>query len=94
MDNRQVEELVLQSLEQEIEGERIYDSALACAMNPDLRSEWTKYRAETKMHVAVLRQICEELAIDPDKDTPGERQKVKSAVAAAEAEREADRERK
>jgi len=71
MDNKQVEELVLQSLEQEIEGERIYDTALECAVNTDLRNEWAKYLDETKMHVAALMQICEALSIDPDKETTG-----------------------
>jgi ferritin-like metal-binding protein YciE len=71
MDNKQVEELVLQSLEQEIKGERIYDTALECAVNTDLRDEWSKYLDETKMHVAVLKQICEALSIDPEKETTG-----------------------
>ena len=71
MDNKRVEELVLQSLEQEIEGERIYDTALECAVNTDLRNEWAKYLDETKMHVAALMQVCEALSIDPDKETTG-----------------------
>lgn len=83
MDNKQVEELVLQSLEQEIEGERIYDTALECAVDTDLRDEWTKYLEATKMHVAVLMKICETLAIDPEKETPG-RAAVRNVGAALE----------
>ncbi len=71
MDDKQVEELILQSLEQEIEGERIYDTALECAVNGDLRDKWSKYLDETKMHTAVLMQICEALFIDPEKETTG-----------------------
>jgi hypothetical protein len=34
---------VLQSLEQEIGGIQVYETALKCAINEDLRDEWKKY---------------------------------------------------
>jgi rubrerythrin len=71
MDDKPVEELLLQSLEHEIGGEKIYDLALSCVMNPDLKKVWNRYRAETKTHVAALQRVCEALAIDPSKETPG-----------------------
>lgn len=71
MRDKPVEELLLQSLEHEIGGEKIYDLALSCVQNPDLRQVWTRYLAETKTHVAALQRVCEVLSLDPLKETPG-----------------------
>lgn len=71
MHDKQMEELLLQSLEHEIGGEKIYDLALSCAMNPDLKEEWTRYLEETRSHVSALERVCEAMSIDPSKETPG-----------------------
>ena len=71
MNNKQIEELLLQSLEHEIGGTQVYETAIACAVNKDLKSEWTKYLAETKEHVATLTTVCTKLGIDPKRETPG-----------------------
>lgn len=71
MNTKQIEELLLQSLEHEIGGVAVYDQALLCAVHPDLEKEWKKYRAETERHVAVLRGVCGSMGIDPKRETPG-----------------------
>jgi rubrerythrin len=71
MKMKQVEELVLQSLEHELGGVKIYATALKCVVNADLKKEWEKYGKETETHVTTLEALCKELGFDPKKDTPG-----------------------
>src|SRR4051812_41211662 len=71
MNEKQVEELLLQSLEHEMGGTKVYAAALSCAVNPGLKKEWEKYLAETKRHVAALTQLCQTLGVDAEKETPG-----------------------
>ncbi len=71
MDRKAVEELLLQSLEHEMGGEKIYQSALTCAINADLKEEWEQYLEETQKHSAALREICSEMSIDPERETSG-----------------------
>jgi hypothetical protein len=69
----QVQELLLQSLEQERGGVQVYQSALKCALRDDLREEWNEYLAQTRRHVEVLTDVCSRLGIDPGTQTPGTR---------------------
>lgn len=71
MDTTQVHELLLQSLEHERGGVNVYKAAIACAQRPDLRSEWTKYLAQTQEHVVALTSVCEAFGLDPFTATPG-----------------------
>jgi len=71
MNTKQVTELVLQSLEHERGGVKVYQTALACALNPDLKREWEHYLEQTKKHVAALEGVCEALGIDAATETPG-----------------------
>jgi hypothetical protein len=71
MNHEQVIELLLQSLEHERGGIKVYETALECAQNEDLKEEWTKYLDETRRHEQVLLQVCEALEIDPEAPTPG-----------------------
>lgn len=71
MKNQQVEELLLQSLEHEIGGIQVYQTALECAVHPGLENEWKKYLEETKGHVTALEGACVALDIDPKRETPG-----------------------
>jgi len=68
---KQVEELVLQSLEHERGGVQIYTAAVDCAVHSDLKSEWQTYLEETRTHVATLEDVCQVLGIDAKKETPG-----------------------
>ncbi len=69
--SHQLKELLLQSLEHERGGTLIYQTALECAINPELRQEWEKYLDQTSGHVDVLTSACAALGIDPDEMTPG-----------------------
>ena len=71
MQSKQVEELVLQSLEHELGGVKVYETALSCAQNAGLKSEWQKYLTETKIHVTTLTDVCNALGIDAARETPG-----------------------
>ena len=64
-------DLVYQALETEMGGVEIYTAALGCVQNDDLREEWEKYLEQTKEHVEVVRGLCKQLGIDPDRETPG-----------------------
>lgn len=71
MQNQQLEELILQSLEHEIGGVKVYETAVACARNPELKAEWQKYLKETQSHVASLTDVCSVVGIDASRETPG-----------------------
>ena len=77
MNQKNVIELLLQSLEHERGGIQVYTTAIQCAQNEDLKKEWTKYLDETKNHERVMTELCKTLEIDPETDTLG-RQIVKS----------------
>jgi rubrerythrin len=81
MNTKQVAELVLQSLEHELGGVKVYATALTCAQNPDLRKEWQEYLEQTKEHVSALESVCKALGLDPEQETPG--RKVVRHVGAA-----------
>ncbi len=71
LDKAQLQELLLQSLEHERGGVLIYQTALECVINRDLRKEWTNYLEQTEKHVEILTTACEALGLDPDEMTPG-----------------------
>lgn len=87
MNEQQVTELLYQALETEIGGVSIYETALQCAENSDLKGEWEKYLQETRRHEEILREVFSELDLDPEEDTPGRtivRSKAQSLVKAME----------
>jgi hypothetical protein len=67
----QLHELLYQALETEMGGVDVYETALTCAVNEDLRKEWQEYLDQTKTHRKVLLNVFAELGLDPDKQTPG-----------------------
>jgi rubrerythrin len=71
MVSAQLKELLLQSLVHERGGVLVYETALECAINEDLREEWTEYLSQTEKHVEVLTGVCTALGLDPDEMTPG-----------------------
>ena len=81
MNTKQVEELLYQGLETEIGGQAIYEAAIECAVNDDLREEWTKYLDETRNHEQILRDVFKKVGLDAARDTPG-RTIVRSKAAA------------
>lgn len=67
----QLKQLLLQSLEHELGGVKIYQTALECAQSEELEWEWEVYLDETRSHVAVLTELCRSLGLDPEQETPG-----------------------
>ena len=65
--------LAYQLLETELGGVEVYRTAIECAVNEDLREEWTKYLAETEKHVEIARRLVEGFGLDPDADPPARR---------------------
>jgi hypothetical protein len=88
MESKMVKELLLQSLEHEMGGVKIYETALKCVVNEDLKEEWEKYHEETEKHVQVLHDACLQLQLDPEEQTPGRKithDKGAALVASMEA---------
>jgi ferritin-like metal-binding protein YciE len=71
MNDAQLDELLFQALETEIGGQKVYEAAIRCAQNPDLKTEWTKYLEETRMHEVILRETFERIGMDAETETPG-----------------------
>lgn len=69
--NPQLKELLLQSLEHERGGVKVYEAALECAVHDDLKDEWEKYHQQTQHHVQVLTEVCGALQLNPQEQTPG-----------------------
>ena len=92
MNTAQVEELLYQALETELGGVQVYEMAISCAVNEDLRKEWEKYGGETKTHVQVVEQVFEQLGLDTSVETPGRkvvRHKAESLLKAMEMAKQA-----
>lgn len=70
-DEAQLQELLYQALETEIGGIDVYETALTCAVNEDLRKEWKEYLEQTRTHREVLLNVFSDLGLDPDRQTPG-----------------------
>lgn len=68
---KQLHELLYQALETERGGLKIYQTALTCAQNQDLKTEWQEYLDQTRTHEKVLLKVFEELGLDPETTTPG-----------------------
>ena len=71
MEQEMVKELLLQSLEHEKGGVKIYEAALKCVLNEELKEEFEKYHQETEKHVQVLQDVCLQMQLDPEEQTPG-----------------------
>jgi len=71
MESKQLKELLLQSLEHEMGGVKVYQTALKCAQNEDLQEEWEKYEQETETHVQILHDVFSALQLDPEEQSPG-----------------------
>jgi hypothetical protein len=70
-DTAQLRELLLQALETERGGIKIYENAIQSAVNEDLKQEWQEYLEETRTHEKVLLNVFSELGIDPEEQSPG-----------------------
>jgi ferritin-like metal-binding protein YciE len=71
MNDAQVKELLYQALETELGGVQVYQKAISCAVNAELKAEWEKYLSETETHVEIVEQIFADLDLDTSVETPG-----------------------
>jgi hypothetical protein len=84
MNVMQRDEHLQQMLETELGGILVYEAALQCALNEDLKEEWGKYLEQTKRHAQIVQTLMETLQVMPQ-ETPGRlvvRHIGKSLVAA------------
>jgi len=66
-------DLLYQALETEKGGVQVYTTALRCAVNEELRTEWNEYLEQTKNHVQILSELLSSLGLNPEQETPGRR---------------------
>ncbi|HTL15033.1 MAG TPA: hypothetical protein VL251_08045, partial [Thermomonas sp.] len=71
VDDTQLNELLLQALETERGGIKLYTAAIQAAQNDDLRKEWQGYLDETRTHEQVLLNVFSQLGLDPEARSPG-----------------------
>jgi rubrerythrin len=93
MERAQLEELLYQSLETERGGVKVYEAAVQCAQNDDLRKEFSKYLDETRTHETTMLRVLDAFGLEPETETPGRaiiRTKAATLVQSMEAAREAD----
>lgn len=87
MKDAQVDELLYQALETELGGVKVYQTAIRCTVNEDLRNEWQGYLEETENHVRIVSDVFSELDLDPEVETTGRaivRAKAEALIAAME----------
>ena len=71
MNREQLTELLYQGLETEMGGVLVYETALRCVQNEELKEEWEKYLEQTKTHVRVMLGVLTTFGMDPQAQTPG-----------------------
>jgi hypothetical protein len=71
MKTEQLNQLLYEALETEIGGVQVYETALRCAVNEELKKEWSEYLEQTQRHVEIVRELCQKFGLDPEAETPG-----------------------
>ena len=71
MENEELKQLVYEALETELGGVKVYETAIQCAVNEELKTEWQEYLEQTTNHVEVVRDLLGKLGLDPEAETPG-----------------------
>jgi rubrerythrin len=71
MERAQLEELPYQALETERGGVKIYEKAVQCAKNDDLKKEWGEYLEQTSNHEVVILRVLDTFGLSPENETPG-----------------------
>ena len=71
MNKEQIAELMYQALETEQGGVQIYETAVRCAVNEDLKEEWEKYLEQTEHHVEIVEGLFDTFGLDTETETPG-----------------------
>ena len=79
--------LLYEALETELGGVKVYETALECVIEEDLRTEWKEYLEQTRNHEQIVLAVMDKLGLDPQMETPGQlvvRQIGESLVEAME----------
>jgi rubrerythrin len=87
MKEEHVNELLFQALETEQGGVQVYQKALQCVVNDELKKEWQEYLEQTQRHEQILLGVFQKLGLSPTEETPGRqvvRHKGQSLVQAME----------
>jgi rubrerythrin len=71
MNQGQVKELLLQSLQHERGGIEVYQTALQCVVDVGLQHEFQKYLEQTQNHERILLNVLAQLELDPEEPSPG-----------------------
>jgi hypothetical protein len=71
MNDEQLHELLYQALETELGGVAIYETALRCVQNDELRKELERYHEETTHHVQLVEGLLRAFGLHPGTETPG-----------------------
>jgi hypothetical protein len=71
MKPEKMKQLLGEALETERGGVQVYETAIRCAVNGDLKEEWQEYLEQTQHHEQIVRELMEKLGLDPDEETPG-----------------------
>jgi hypothetical protein len=79
MKREELDNLLYEALETEQGGVKVYETAIRAAVNEELREEWQEYLEQTRRHEQILRDVCQSLGLDTEKETPG--RKVVRTVA-------------
>ena len=93
MDRAQLEELLYQALETERGGVQVYEHAVRCARNDDLKKEWGEYLDQTRNHEVIMLQVLDAFGLDQETETPGRgivRAKAQGLVTAMQNALDAD----
>jgi rubrerythrin len=79
MNQEQLTELLLQSLQHERGGIDVYESALQCVVNEDLQEEWQEYLEQTRKHERKLTRSAKHSGSTPSSPHPVARSSPTSA---------------
>ena len=71
MKQDELNQLLYQALETEQGGVHVYETALRCVVNDQLKQEWEEYLEQTQNHVRVVEELITEMGLDPETETPG-----------------------
>jgi rubrerythrin len=71
MNQKEMKELLYQALETEQGGVQVYETALRCVVNEDLKKEWQEYLEQTQNHVRIVEGVFAQLGLDTKAETPG-----------------------
>jgi rubrerythrin len=71
MNSEKLNELLYEALETEKGGVKVYETAIRCAVDKDLKEEWEEYLEQTQNHVQIVTSLFEKFGLDTEKETPG-----------------------